>query len=143
MSVKVTIVPARYFYGYARFRLEEDVIMSDTTVPKGYISDGASIPRSLTVLGLFIVLICCKYDYLSGVLAGSLLTVIPVTFPKINMYFKAAVVHDYQITENLKPRKEIDKDFRRNLKELGVSSWRYNSMYLAVRIWGILKGLYK
>lgn len=140
MEVKVTIVPAKYWFGHAKFRTEEDVTMAGITVPKGYTSDGATIPRWITAVGLLILLAAFQFNTFYGILLGSIITLIPVVFPKTNMYFAAALVHDYHITEKLGTRRQADKIFRQCLKQLNVQPWRYNTMYIAVRAWGIITG---
>lgn len=138
MEVKVTIVPAKHWFDYAKFRTEEDLTMAGITVPKGYVSDGATVPRWLTAVGLLVLLIAFHFGAFYGILLGSVITLIPVVFPKTNMYFAAALVHDYYITKKIGTRRQADKIFRLCLKQLNVQPWRYNAMYIAVRVWGIL-----
>lgn len=140
MEVKVTIIPAKHWYDYVKFRTEEEVCIAGVTVPKGFVSDGASVPRWLTLIGLVILLITVQFNIIFGSLFGVILAIAPVVFPKLNMYFAAALVHDYCITEKKCSRKQADKIFKQSLKQLNIKPWRYSIMYAVVRIWGVLKG---
>ena len=82
-------------------------------VPKGFYTDGASVPK------LF-----------RGI------------FPDIHQYFPATLLHDFLIFERRKVgkmtskiRKEIDKKFYNQLLKIGVSKTRSKIMYLGVRIY--------
>lgn len=89
-------------------------------VPKGFITDGASIPR------IFWSLI------------GS---------PFTGLYRRAALIHDYFYYTKLTPRWYADKIFLECMKDLGVSYWKRWAMWAAVRagagwIWRKRKGVY-
>lgn len=90
------------------------------TVPKGFRTDFASVPR---VLQLFI--------------------------PKNGSHDAAAIVHDYlyrhqPFVQSPAPlrsmqrisRRDADRIFRRIMRELGTNCVRYNLMYAAVRVGG-------
>jgi len=51
-------------------------------------------------------------------------------------HMKAAVVHDYCYKTGCVSRLDADGIFRRMMKELGVSWWRRQAMYRAVRLFG-------
>ena len=76
-------------------------------IPKGFITDGASIPR------LFWSLIggpWGKYGY-------------------------AAIVHDFILREKLYPLKKADYIFYEAMGVLGVPKWKRWLMYIGVRVW--------
>lgn len=75
------------------------------TVPKGFITDFASVPRGLWNL-----------------------------FPPDGMYTQSAVVHDYILHEKLYPVKQADRIFYEAMGVLGVPGWKRWIMYVAVRI---------
>ena len=84
-------------------------------VPIGFVSDYASIPRILTPI-----------------------------IPVLGKHRKAAVVHDFlyvkkgQIPSRKYSRSECDKIFLEAMQESGVSWWKRNAMYYAVRAyWGV------
>lgn len=93
------------------FILVEDLIYqgnTDTfTVPAGFITDFASVPRILWNL-----------------------------FPPYGKYTKAAVLHDYFYIVQTISRKDADGLFRRTMRELGVGKVRRWLMWAAVRIGG-------
>ncbi|MDG4811937.1 DUF1353 domain-containing protein, partial [Hydrogenovibrio sp. 3SP14C1] len=59
-------------------------------------------------------------------------------FPPIGRYLKATLVHDYYLQQGFK-RHQCDLWFRECLEELGISTWRVNAMFYAVRCYGVLK----
>ena len=81
----------------------------DITVPKYFITDGASIPR-------FLWRVC-----------GT-----PMDVPRLY----AAIVHDYLYAEKLVSRKEADQIYRDFQIELGVSKWKAYTEYYALRLFG-------
>ena len=79
------------------------------TVPVGFESDGASVPRFLWSL-----------------------------MPPISSYTQAAFGHDYLYKEHdpMRDRKQADKFFRDAMVFLGVGLLKRNTMYRAVRLFG-------
>ena len=77
-------------------------------VPRGFITDGASVPRQLW-------------------------SIMPPVGAK---YSKAAVIHDMLYATEMVTRAEADKIFLEAMKVLKVSKWKRWSMYLAVRAAG-------
>jgi hypothetical protein len=139
MEIKVTVLPAKHWYSFAKFRTEEEFTMLGITVPRGYVFDGATVSRWLTIFGLIVILSSFYFNNIYGITTGCFINIIPVIFPKISTYFAATLVHDFLIKEERGTRRNADKIFRRCLVKLNVKPWRYNSMYLAVRIFGVLK----
>lgn len=84
------------------------------TVPKGFVSDGASIPRLLWVV------------------LGS-----PFS-PKL---IRAAIQHDYLIAIGFSGDAR-DLQFYTTLRKYGVKTWKAYVMYLGVRYWRKLKNLF-
>jgi len=79
-------------------------------VPKGFITDLASVPRILWVF-----------------------------FPPFGKYTRAAIIHDYlysELNDTFINRYWADKIFIFIMKEHGVSTYRRVSMYRAVRMFG-------
>jgi len=77
------------------------------TVPAGFISDYASIPRFLWPFA-----------------------------PRWGKYGKAAVVHDYLYDTHEKTRKEADGIFYDAMVILGTPPWKAKTMYRSVRMFG-------
>jgi len=78
-------------------------------VPKGYVTDGASVPRGLWNL-----------------------------FPPNGKYLEAAVVHDYIYTDlcSVYTKEEADNIFVDVMEELGIAYWRRQAMWLGVHLGG-------
>ena len=91
----------------------------DIQVPKGFVTDFASIPRLLRIF-----------------------------IPKLGRYNKAAVLHDRAYQKHyvrlnkydwfLFIRKDADLLFLDAMTDLGVKKWKRNIMYKFVRIFGFL-----
>lgn len=77
------------------------------TVPKGFVTDFASVPRPLWSI-----------------------------FPPMGKYSLAAIFHDYLYACGLLSRKGADKLFLVLMKHLGVPYWKRQSMYWGVRLGG-------
>lgn len=83
------------------------------TVPAGFVTDFATIPRFARFI-----------------------------FSNFDRTAKACVVHDYLIRTGSRPRREVDAIFLESLEVLGVTRWKRYVMWSAVRIHGIIKGLF-
>ncbi len=103
------VMPVQYLLNRDQFQFTEDYPTPEVTVPKGFITDGASVPRWLQAL-----------------------------YPSYYKYFPAAAVHDYLYGSGMgMSRKECDQLFRDNMKYRLKLSWRYYLiMYWAVRVGG-------
>lgn len=76
-------------------------------VPRGFVTDMASIPR------LF-------WNIISPFQLGD----------------KGPVWHDWRYRNGLGPRVEADKQFLRDMEEDGIKWWKRQSAYRLVRLWG-------
>lgn len=106
-------IPAKHWYKRTRWRLAEPVIICDQHIPKGFTTDGASVPRLLWWL-----------------------------FPPHGRYMAAAVLHDYLLNAPKVPRAKADQVFLEAMRSMGVAHWRRLTMFMAVRFWGIVKGVF-
>lgn len=88
------------------------VRVQSVVVPKGFVTDFASVPRILHAV-----------------------------FPPMGKYGAAALVHDYLRVETLVSPKEADKLFYSIMVRHGVKSWKARIMYAAVRLYAILTGV--
>lgn len=94
-----------------RYRLLDDISLLGFVVPAGFITDGASTP---TFMWPFI--------------------------PPVDVYFPAAVVHDYLLeTASGLRREDIDRIFYQCLKALNIGFFTRYTMYIGVRINSIIK----
>lgn len=93
------------------WELTEDFSWSDDcdviTVPTGYITDFASVPR---LFWLF--------------------------FPRYGKYTKAAVIHDYLYSEGIGTKDRADAIFYHSMLTLGVNAFKAWVMYQAVSMGG-------
>lgn len=82
------------------------------TIPAGYITDGASVPRALSWL-----------------------------YPKYGPYLKAAIVHDYLLTDVLPTGQiesnRVDEIFKEAMEDLDIPKFRQWAMWCGVR-WGAM-----
>lgn len=83
---------------------QSDLLGRDVTMPGGFVTDFASVPRAPVAY------------FLAG-----------------NSGNRAAVVHDYLIVSKEVDRRTADKVFKEALTASGVDDWRATVMYLAVR----------
>lgn len=88
-----------------KWQLKEDLKYNEHTVPKGFITDMASVPRILWSI-----------------------------FPPFGKYLRASIFHDYLLLE-LEKKKEAHIIFREIMIEDGVKEWKANLFYLAVLIY--------
>jgi hypothetical protein len=80
----------------------------DLEIPKGFVFDGASLPRPFwAILG----------------------------HPMTPQYCTAALIHDFLYQGKL-PRHKADKIFRTVLKDHGTPNWKAQLMYRGVRLFG-------
>lgn len=97
--------------GSTRWEVEEDykvVVLENTIeIPKGFISDLASIPRVMWVV-----------------------------FPPFGRYTEASVVHDYLYSTSEMSRKECDQVFLALMLQNNVGPFTAKTMYYAVRLFG-------
>jgi len=70
MIVSVDILPPEKWWKKARYRLTKPLKVAGYTVPAGFVTDGATVPRFLWPL-----------------------------FPPVGRYLAAAVLHDYLLTK--------------------------------------------
>lgn len=77
------------------------------SVPKGFVTDFASIPTFFTRL-----------------------------FPVLDSHLPAAVLHDWLYSTGLYPRAEADRIFLQHMDRLGVPFWKRRAIYHAVRMGG-------
>ena len=106
---KVRLVESfSYYVGKTDYLTDHGIVI---TVPVGFVSDGASIPR------------------FAWPIIGSPLT---------GKYRAAAIIHDYCYFMQMFSREISDKIFLEAMKVLKVSKWKRYIIYWAVRLFGCL-----
>lgn len=91
------------------YQLINNIECAGHSVPAGFISDGATVPRIFWPI-----------------------------FPPIGRYLKATLVHDYYLQQGYS-RKQADHHFKACLIALNVEPWRVNVLFYAVRVYGVFK----
>lgn len=86
---------------------ERGIMIDVVTVPKGFISDFATIPWPASML-----------------------------IPKSGLYNQAAVLHDYLYWIQIFSRYKSDLFFLRGMEVLNVNEFKRKLMYSQVRMWG-------
>lgn len=100
--------PLLYLIDENRFQLMEDYVTPEVTVPAGFKTDGASVPR------LFQNVI-----------------------PPYHRWLPAAIVHDFQTSNHQRfSYAEACEQWKINLKRLGVKGWYYFALYYSVKWFG-------
>lgn len=94
--------------GVVRYRLTDDFLFMGYTLPKGFISDGASVPRLFWSV-----------------------------FPPVGEYFGSALLHDYLLVNGYKWKDAAD-EFSRALKYENVAKIKRNVMLWFVRLYGFV-----
>ncbi len=110
--IKITSIKLEFIEGKRpMWRTLEPVIFSDAlssfTIPEGFQSDLASVPRALWPI-----------------------------FPPYGNHLRAAIVHDWLYSNRLIARGRADALFLAAMKAYGTAGWRRWVMYLAVRAFG-------
>lgn len=121
-----------------KYELREAIKVNGRTVPKGFVSDGATVPRWLTVLGVLLLITSLIFELIIPSIVSALVSIIPVIFPKDGRYMAAALLHDY-LLESGADRWLCDSEFKYGLMSLDVPRWRVSMMYYAVRGYSLLK----
>ena len=90
-----------------KWQLKIPLVYDEIVVPKGFVTDFATIPRILWPI-----------------------------FPPYGRHTKAAILHDYLYTSCTCSRRQSDKIFREAMKKDGVGWLRRGIMWAAVRLFG-------
>ena len=97
-----------YLVDQNKFRLLEPLVTPEVTVPAGFITDGASVPRVFQNL-----------------------------VPAFHRYFMACIVHDYMcVHRKVYPIKEIQRVLKINLERSKISQRYRFAIYYATKFFG-------
>lgn len=121
----------------AQFKTMHEKTIQGVVIPAGFVTDGASIPFWLPVMGILLLLIAhwlpvFYIPALGLVLALSL-------FPRFGKTFDAALLHDFLLTQNPEKWRYANRMFLRQLKADGIHRWRAYTMFCAVSIYQFIK----
>jgi hypothetical protein len=93
-------------------RIRLGVKVQSVIVPKGFVTDFATVPRILQFV-----------------------------FPPMGKYGIAALIHDYLCVEKTVTRKQADQIFYDLMKKHHVKPWKAATMYAAARLYAIVTGV--
>ena len=113
MNIIVKFIPADHWWQRSKWELVEEYVSSnkEVTVPKGFITDGASIPF-----------------FARGY------------FSSTGRYFGAAIVHDYVLISE-RDWDKANGQFEKEMRALAIDSWRRHLMVAGVKTWAWFKSL--
>lgn len=109
MEIPVDILLPEKWWQRVRYRLKEDVEFMGYTLPAGFVSDGATVPRLLWF-----------------------------AFPPVDRYLLATFLHDWMLTKGA-GWKASNKAFRRALDHLSIAAPRKFLMGSLTRGYGLIK----
>jgi hypothetical protein len=90
------------------YKLLSPVAFKDIVVPRGFVFDGASVPRA--------------FWWFASPFTGN--------------YTRGALIHDWLYCTELVSKKEADNIFYKIMLIDGVSRWKATAMYMAVKVFG-------
>lgn len=99
-SGRFVFVPPEKFWHLPKILVTEDFLVLGVMIPKGFESDGASVPRALPLLGLLCVALGHCLLAWFYVLAVIFLLALAV-FPRFGLSINAALLHDYLLQKNI------------------------------------------
>jgi len=136
VALHLKVVEPTKWYLPAKYQLMDDYTIAGITVPRGTVTDGVTISRWFTGLGLvFIALGHASWPWLFAI--GVFCISLPLLFPRTGQAMGAAVLHDYLLT--ISNRRYADQKFKDALISLNIKQWRVWLMYNGVRLYSFAK----
>ncbi len=134
MSSGLSFLPAEGYFKSARVRLNKDFVIQGRLVPKGFVSDGASIPRWLPLLGLIFLLLA---DMVSGwfYFPAVIFLLSLVFFARWGIAFWASILHDYELERDVDDWWRAGILFYKQLKEDGMWVVVAEGAFLLMSFW--------
>ena len=105
-DINVKIILPKKWIDNVKYELLDRQVINGYEIPKGFTTDGATVPRVFWVL-----------------------------FPPVGKYLKAAILHDWMLDSNY-GWKIANKEFNSMLKKLDIAWWRRMLMVGSVKIYG-------
>lgn len=103
IEINVKVIVPKNSKDKVKYVLLDDLEFFGYTIPAGFCTDGATVPRLFWAL-----------------------------LPPVHEYFPSAILHDYLLYIG-KTSKDTDRIFRDSMIEFGVNKYRAKIMYFAVR----------
>jgi len=123
-------------FSSATWVVEKDIEVGGVVIPKGFQTDGITIPWMLIIAVAVTGILLPDYYNL---LAISTAFIVVLMFYPTARGFEAAVLHDYLLSKG--DRLNADNALYKELKNSGVNKFRAYAMFLGVRSWSIIKGM--
>lgn len=143
-KLKIEVSPPKRWERHAKFETLEPLLIGDVFIPSGYRSDGASVTRWYSALGLCLLLLALLIDWSAIkvilVFFGSFLVLIPVIFPRVGVDFVLAIMHDYLIDSG-RTWAYANSKFYECLLKSDIPVWRAKAMLYGVMIGGFFREL--
>jgi hypothetical protein len=141
--VDIRVIPKKRWYHSQFYQTLNSLNFLGHTIPKGFVSDGVTVPRWISLVGLLLLFLSFGlhsfgygyHSYYTGIF-GSISILVPMVFPKVGNYMYAAFLHDFLYSKKQYSRAYCDLMFLNALKMLGIPKWRRSIMYAAVRAFG-------
>lgn len=133
--LSVSIIEPATWLKPTRYRLLMPLKLVGHTVPAGFKTDGATVPRFLSLLGVVCVLLGYWLACYLVLWLGLLFLLGVVWFPPVGRYARAAVLHDYLLALQPDNRHFADREFLRAMKVLKIAAWRRWTMFICVWCW--------
>ena len=120
----------------ARFKTMNDKCIQGIIIPSGFITDGASVPRWLPVVGCVLLI---AGHWLPIFFVPAFAFILALTFfSRFGKSFDAALLHDFLLQQNPQRWRYANRMFLRQLKADGIRPWRAYTMFLAVSVYQFL-----
>lgn len=134
-KVSVEILEAEKWWERTRYRLINPLAIGIYSAPSGFVTDGATVPRVLSILGAVLVVFGKSSESWCCVLTGLLLMLGVVWFPPVGRYMKAAIIHDHLLALHPNNRHLADRAFIDVMELLKIHRWRRSLMFMLVWCW--------
>ncbi|QJT70956.1 hypothetical protein GR7B_00158 [Vibrio phage vB_VcorM_GR7B] len=108
-QIEVALIKPESWRGTMHYQLLHDLNHCGHTIPKGYVTDGATVPRPLWSI-----------------------------FPPVGLYFEASTLHDW-LLDNDYGWSYANMKFKESLEQLNIKPWRIFLLHTSVCLYGKMK----
>jgi hypothetical protein len=107
----------------AKYRLKESVSVGGFTIPKGFVTDGVTLPQWFLVTLILLTGVAVELELMGAVWFLLFSLLMCVFTPIIGRSLPAALLHDYLLKTGLVPRRTADTIFLSELIRQGIPYW--------------------
>lgn len=143
-DINLTLVKEATFSSQAIFKTTADLTIGEEVIPKGSLTDGATMPRWLELLAV-VGTLTIALIYIDGFIGTSvflifwLILFFKYMIPPFGKYVLAVALHDELLKRPDVTRKQADRGMKEALKFLNVNSFLQFWMYRLVRLQSLIK----